>query len=433
MKPRYWVRWSAEHGVRRAFLRWQLRRGDPFAQLLNGERGLRDPHPLIRQLRGEGGLRRTPLAMVAFEHGHVRTILRDPRFAVQPSIPQDLPAPFRRVAERVRMPVNPMNPPAMLLLNPPEHTRMRKPVASAFTPRAIARLRDRVEVVTAEILEAMPPDGSVDLIDDFASRMPMTIIADMLGFAPSVRAQFQHWGDRITPLFDVGTSWRSYGRAMAAMESMNEFFENHIAELRREPGEDILSALVASGELNTRELLVSAGVLLGAGLETTVNLIGNAVASLSANPDQLALALAEPERWGAVVEETLRFDPPVVAAARLATEDIDVDGQTVPAGTTVMLSLAGANRDPLVFENPDRFDITRPNAADHVAFSSGIHVCLGATLARMEAEHALRSLYTRYPNLRLRGEPRRRRLFTLRGYQHMPADLGPVARAHTPN
>lgn len=433
MLAQYWVRWSAEHGAPRAILRWQVRRGDPFATLLSGRQGLHDPYPLIDELRGSGGMVRTPLSLAAFDHSQVRAILRDPRFGVRPALGNDLPTPWRKLAERVTVPPNPVEPPSMLVINPPHHTSMRKPVASAFTPRAIARLRDRVEVVTAELLEAMPADGSVDLITDFAAKVPIAIIAEMLGFPPADRDRFLEWGDKVTPLLDIGTSWRSYRVAMRAIENMDAFLADHIATLRRAPGEDILSTLVGSGELNLAELQAGASLLMGAGFETTVNLIGNAVAALSAHPDQLALAQDDPQRWPDVVEETLRFDPPVQTTARQALEDVEIEGDRVRADTTVILSLAGANRDPAVFPDPHRFDIDRPNLKEHVAFSSGIHACLGASLARMEAVHALRALYTRFPNLRLHGEPTRRNLFTLHGFEHMPVDLGPVARTSAPD
>ncbi|MFD3746149.1 cytochrome P450 [Nocardia sp. NPDC058633] len=433
MIAQYWVRWSAEHGAPRAILRWQVRRGDPFATLLNGQQGLHDPYSLIDELRGRGGLIKTSVSFATFDHAQVRAILRDPRFGVRPALNTDLPAPWRKLAARVTVPPNPVEPPSMLVLDPPEHTRMRKPVASAFTPRAIARLRERVEVVTAELLEAMPADGSVDLITDFAARVPIAIIADMLGFPPADREMFLRWGDMVTPLLDLGTSWRSYRAAMAAIESMNDYLADHIATLRRAPGEDILSTLVSSGDLSLRELQAGASLLMGAGFETTVNLIGNAVAALSAHPDQLALAQADPERWPDVVEETLRFDPPVQTTARQTLADVELDGVRVRADSTIILSLAGANRDPAVFPDPHRFDIDRRNAKEHLAFSSGVHSCLGASLARMEAVHALRALYTRYPSLRLRGAPVRRNLFTLHGFEHMPVDLGPVARASAPD
>ncbi|MFF2088780.1 cytochrome P450 [Nocardia sp. NPDC058176] len=433
MIPRYWWRWSAEHGAPRAILRWQLRRGDPFATLLSGTKGLHDPYPLIDELRGSGGVHRTPLSWVTFDHAQVRAILRDNRFGVRPAITQDVPAPWRKLAERAGVPPNPVEPPSMLVINPPEHTRMRKPVASAFTPRAISRLRDRVEVVTTELLDAMPAHGSVDLITDYAAQVPIAIIAEMLGFPAADRDLFLRWGDRVTPLLDIGTSWRTYRAALAAIESMDDYLAAHIAKLREEPGEDILSALVVSGELDLPELQASASLLMGAGFETTVNLIGNAIAALSAHPDQLALAQDDPDLWPAVVEETMRFEAPVQTTARQTLEDVEIDGVRISADSTIILSLAGANRDPAVFADPHRFDITRPNAKDHVGFSSGIHACLGASLARMEAVHALRALYTRYPNLRLRGEPTRRNLFTLHGFEHMPVDLGPVARADAPD
>ncbi|MFD6455263.1 cytochrome P450, partial [Nocardia sp. NPDC060220] len=205
MIAKYWVRWSAEHGAPRAILRWQARRGDPFSTLLSGQQGLHDPYPLIDELRGRGGLIKTSVSYATFDHAQVRAILRAPEFGVRPALNAELPAAWRKLAEVVTVPPNPVEPPSMLVLDPPEHTRMRKPVASAFTPRAIARLRERVEVVTAELLGAMPANGSVDLITDFAARVPIAIIADMLGFPPADREMFLRWGDKVTPLLDLGT------------------------------------------------------------------------------------------------------------------------------------------------------------------------------------------------------------------------------------
>ncbi|GGK46528.1 cytochrome P450 [Nocardia camponoti] len=428
MKPSYVVRWLIERGLPRFVLAWHARKRDPFAELINGEAGLADPYPIIEALRGDGGLVRTPLTYTTFSHRNVRAILRDNRFGVQPPMPQDVPKPLRVLHDRIAVPVNPAERPSMLVVDPPLHTKLRRPVASAFTPRAIERLRERVEVVTEELLDAMPAEGSIELVSTFATRLPMIIISDMLGFPHADRERFLAWGDRVTPLLDIAVPLRIYLSAMAASEDLNAYLADHIAKLREEPGEDILSSLVVAGELDMHELQASASLLMGAGFETTVNLIGNAVVALSANPDQRDLAIAEPDRWADVVEETLRFDPPVQTTARRVLTDLEIDGTHLAADKTVVLSLAGANRDPLVFDDPHRFDITRPNAKDHVSFSSGIHACLGATLARMEAEHALRALYGRYPNLRLASEPKRRQLFTLRGYEHVPVELGPARR-----
>ncbi|WP_054815115.1 cytochrome P450 [Nocardia arizonensis] len=432
MRPHYLFRWLSQQGAPRLMLRTRARRGDPFAALLGGPAGISDPYPLIEQLRGERRLVRTALSWASFDHELCRTILRDNRFGVRTPDSFDIPKPLKLLAQRSPLPPNPVEQPSMLVIDPPVHTAMRKPVASAFTPRAIARLRARVEAVTEELLDALPSDGSADLVSAFAAQVPIAIISEMLGLPDADREMFLRWGDAMTPLLDIGISWRVHHRALKAMEVMNEYFDDHLARLRREPGEDILSALVTAGDLDDYALKANASLLMGAGFETTVNLIGNGVVQLLAHPDQLDRLRADADLWPNAVEEILRIDSPVQTTARTALEDVELDGQVVRRGHTIILSLAGANRDPKVFADPARFDITRANAKEHLSFSNGIHVCLGASLARMEATHALRALFERFPNLALDGTPARRQLFTLHGFERLPVRLGHAARAAEP-
>jgi cytochrome P450 len=433
MKPQYWFRWLSVQGTPRLALRTQARRGDPFAQLMGGPSGLADPYPLIEQLReqvqrGPNRLLRTSIAWAAFDHELCRAVLRDNRFGVRTTESFNIPKTFQKVSARFPLPPSPVEPPSMLVINPPEHTAMRRPVSSAFTPRAIGKLRDRVETVTEELLGALPSGGSADLIESFAAQVPIAIISEMLGVPERDRKLFLDWGDKATPLLDVGISWRAFRRAVGAMEVMNAYLDDHIERLRRAPGDDILSSLVTAGELDSFALEATAGLLMGAGFETTVNLIGNGVAQLVGHPEQLDRLRAEPELWPNAIEEVLRIDAPVQTTARTALCDVELDGISMREGSTVVLSLAGANRDPAVFTA--RFDVARPNAKEHLTFSSGIHACLGASLARMEATHALQSLFDRFPDLRLDGPPQRRKLFTLHGYERMPVRLG--RRASTP-
>ncbi|WP_433200641.1 cytochrome P450 [Nocardia sp. CA-107356] len=430
MKARYAVRWAAEHGLPRLGLRALHRSGDPFARLLCGEEGRTDPYSLIEQVRAAGGVQTTRTGYAAYDYQLCRAILRDRRFGVRTPIDPAVPAPLRRYAERVVLPPNPIEAPSMFMMDPPEHSRLRKPVASAFTPRAVARLGDRVREVTTELLDAMPAHGSADLIGDFAAQVPIAVIAEMLGFPAADRELFLRWGDVVTPLLDVGISWRAHRRAMAATAAMQGYLAAHIEKLRHEPREDIFSVLVSSGELNTTELMASANVLMGAGFETTMNLIGNAIPLLLAHPDQLDLVRAEPQRWPGAIEEVLRFDPPVQMTARRVLEPVDLGaGVHLQPGKSIIVSLAGANRDSAKFPDPHRFDVTRANAKEHLSFGSGIHACIGASLARLEAVHALPALFERFPDLRLDGDPRRRGLSTLHGYEHMPARLGRPADA----
>ncbi|MFC9893997.1 cytochrome P450 [Nocardia sp. NPDC127579] len=431
MKPQYWFRWFSVQGLPRMVLRAQARRGHPFAQLMGGPQGFTDPYPLIEQVRAQGRLVKTPIAWASADHELVRMILRDNRFGVRANKSLDLPAPLLRIAERYPLPPNPVEPPSMLVIDPPEHTTMRRAVAAAFTPRAIRRLRDRVESVTEELLADLPSGGSADLIASFAAQVPIAIISEMLGFPREDRDMFLAWGDAATPLLDIGISRRAHRTALDAMEVMNDYFETHIERLRREPGEDILSSLVTAGELDTYALKATASLLMGAGFETTVNLIGNGVVQLLSHPDQLERLRAEPELWPNAVEEVLRIDAPVQTTARSALEDVEIAGVPLRKGNTVVVSLAGANRDPAVFEDPTRFDVARANAKDHLTFSSGVHVCLGASLARMEATYALQALFERFPDLAPAGPPRRRELFTLHGYERLPVTLGTAAHATT--
>ncbi|MRH91089.1 cytochrome P450 [Nocardia sp. SYP-A9097] len=429
MSPRYRLRWLLEQGSPRYALRLNARRGDPFARLVGSRAGLRDPYPYIEQIRERGRMYRGPIGWATADYELSRAILRDNRFGVFGMNGFELPAVAKRRIAAAPLPPNPVEAPSMLQLDPPEHTRMRKSVSAAFTPRAIGRLRDRVESVTVELLEALPSDGSADLIANFAGQVPIAIIAEMLGFPQESRPQFLEWGDAASPLLDIGISWKAWRIAAESMMQMDGYLDRHIAQLRAQPGEDILSSLVSAGNLDDNELKATASLLMGAGFETTVNLIGNGVVQLLAHPEQLARLHKEPELWPQAVEEVLRFDAPVQTTARIALCDTEIDGNKMHKGAVVVLSLAGANRDPKMFENPDRFDITRANAKDHLTFSSGIHTCLGASLARMEAIHALRSLFDRFPDLSLAQTPERRQLFTLHGYSRMPVNLGHRATA----
>lgn len=424
MNARYAVRWAAEHGLPRLGFLALRGMGDPFARLMSGDEGYDDPYSLIDQLRGDGGVRVTRAGYAVFEYELCREILRDRRFGVRLPIDPAVPFPLRRYAERVVLPPNPIEPPSMFAQDPPEHGRMRKPVASAFTPRAVARLGDRVREVTAELLDAMAAHESVDLMADFAAQVPIAVIAEIMGFPAADRPLFLRWGSHVAPLLDVGISWQAHRRAMAATGAMRDYLAAHIEKLRREPGDDIFSLLVSTGDLNTTELLASANVLMGAGFETTMNLLGNAVPLLLSHPDQLDLLRAEPERWPLAIEEMLRFDTSVQMTARRVLEPVEFDGGVplVP-GKSLVVSLAGANRDPAKFPDPHRFDVTRPNAKEHLSFGTGMHGCIGASLTRLEILQALPALFERFPDIRLDGEPTRRRLSTLRGYSHMPVRL----------
>lgn len=431
MRTTVWIQWAILQGVPRAVLALQARRADPLARLLVGPQRGGDPRALIEQIRVRGRVHRTPFVSATADHDLCRAILRDNRFKATNPTNMGLPKPVTWLIRRTdpQLP-NPAESPSMLQVDPPQHSRYRQPVAHAFTPRAIDTLRTRIIEVTNELLDRLASSRNPDLVADFAGPLPAEIIAEVLGVPEEVRSQLLNRGDKGAPLLDVGVPWKVFRRAMDSLREGDTEFSHHIDRLRREPGDDILSHIVRDGNLTRRELTVTAVLLAGAGFETTVNLIGNAVVLLLQHPDQLAMLRGNPELWPDAVEEVLRFDSPVQMTSRTAACDLEIAGQHFGAHETVALLLGGANRDPEIFPHPERFDITRANAKDHLAFSSGVHACLGASLARMEATIALRALFDRFPDLQPAGIPTSRGLATLNGFRHIPIRIAPTSVGH---
>ncbi|MFF4427270.1 cytochrome P450 [Streptomyces sp. NPDC001549] len=292
---------------------------------------------------------------------------------------------------------------SMLDTDPPHHTRLRRLVAREFTARRVESLRPRVQQITDELLEAMAarPDRRADLITSFAVPLPMTVICELLGVPGLDRQRFRYWsGEIVAPLDGVGADPR-------AVEEMTAYLLELVAAKAEDPGEDLLSALIRTrdedgGRLSPDELIGMAFLLLVAGHETTVNLIGNGVRALLAHPAQLAALRADPDGLiDGAVEEMLRYDGPVQHATyRFAAADLELGGVTITAGSSVLVALAAADRDPARFAQPgpDVFDIRR-SGPGHLAFGHGIHFCLGAPLARMEGRIAVRALLERFPDL----------------------------------
>jgi hypothetical protein len=258
------------------------------------------------------------------------------------------------------------------------------------------------------------------------------VIAEIMGIPEQMHADLLQIGNDAAMTLDPALTWRDFRTADRAIRKAAVMFDEHIATLRRAPGDDLLSELVqisADGDrLSDEELRVNALLLLGAGFETTVNLIGNAVCLLFAHRDQLEALQADASGWPNAVDEALRFDAPVQVTVRVAGSDTEVAGQPVPAGRAVLLMLGAANRDPDVFADPDRFDVTRAEARLHLAFSAGIHYCLGAQLARLEAAIALQTLFERFPSLALGGAPVRRNTRVLHGFASLPVSAGARVR-----
>ena len=308
----------------------------------------------------------------------------------------------------------------MLNLDPPDHTRLRKLVVKAFTARRIESLRPRVEEITAELLDAVAGSTEVELLDALAFPLPIRVICELLGVDESRRDDFRLWTNRLLDDLDAEASVQAAGE-------MSKYLTELLAAKRENPGDDLLTALIEVSEdedrLSEPELISMVFLLLVAGHETTVNLIGNGVLALLTNPDQFAALRANPDLVDGAVEEMLRFDGPLMHTTfRFTTEPITIGGTEIPAGEFVWAGLAAANRDPDRFPDADSFDISR-DAQGHLAFGHGIHFCLGAPLARMEAQIALRGLIAHFPDLTLATSPEklgRRNSSLIHGLRALP-------------
>jgi cytochrome P450 len=383
-----------------------------------------DPHPFYRRLRERDPFHRSRPAdgWVLTRYDDVAAVLGDRSFS---SDERHLRRYRRMQARHARAGLPDAyetERASMLRLDPPDHTRLRGLVSKAFTPRAVDRMRPVVERYVAELLAPLEGRRSMELIADFAAPLPVSVIAEMLGIPVADRERFRHWSDEaVRTLGDNTLDDRR--RALAAMDELGEYLEAIAEERRREPREDLLSALVRAEEAGDRlsrvELFTTCVLLLVAGNETTTKLIGNSIVALLRSPEQLERLRREPERMPDAVEELLRFDGPVQLTSRMVTEDRDFRGHRLRRGQQIVLVLAAANRDPAQFEEPDRLDVTRKDVR-HLAFGHGLHFCLGAQLARLESVLALEALVTRFPDLRLAGPIEWGDNTVLRGPRRLP-------------
>jgi len=387
-----------------------------------------NPFPLLSRLRAEHAVCRvtlpdkTPVWLVT-RYEDVKTLLTDERFAKsrynaltpeqlrkQPWIP-----PMFRPLDRT-----------MLDLDPPDHTRLRQLVHKAFTPRLIERMRERVQTLANELLDAAARRSEMDLIRDYALPLPMTIITEILGVPIQDRDKFHKWSKVIVSVDQFNANWRVIPAIWMFNRYLRRFFKVRRADLR----DDLVSALIQGEEAGDRlsedELLAMVFLLLVAGHETTVNLIGSGTLELLKHPDQMEKLRRDPTLIKSAVEELLRYTAPVfMSTERYAREDVTIQGVTIPRGEMTLGVIGSANRDGMVFKNPDTLDIERePNK--HLSFGQGTHYCLGAALARLEAQIAINTLLERMRKLRLKGSPeslRWRRSLILRGLEALPVEL----------
>ena len=427
MKQR--IRWMALHGFVRGVSRIAARRGDPQARLIADPLVREDPAAFADEMRPRGPVLRGRAGLLTFDHQVANEMLRSDDFRVS-SLGGNLPLPLQWVMRKTDPGLlHPIEPPSLLSIEPPDHTRCRKLVSSVFTTRAVTALRERVQQTANELLDDIEDQtGVVDVVGTYCAQLPVAVIGEILGVPDSDRPRILHFGELGAPSLDIGLTWKQYLQVHDGIAGFNTWLAGHLQQLRRSPGDDLMSQLIVASDegagLSERELQATAGLVLAAGFETTVNLLGNGIRMLLDTPQHLETLSARPELWPNTVEEILRLDSPVQMSARVAGKDTDVAGTPIKRGELVILHLAGANRDPKVFTDPHRFDIERDNAGKHLSFSGGRHFCLGAALARAEGEVGLRTFFERFPDARLAGDGSRRDTRVLRGWSSLPITLG---------
>lgn len=380
-----------------------------------------DPYPLYDLLR-EGGRAHwseRPRGWLIPRHADVVAVLRDPHLGVDRSVQPagQCPHASASILETQRAQT-------LFFMDPPAHTRLRDRVRHAFTPRRVERLRPRIQAIAEELLAAAESRGRLELIADFAYPLPVRVIAELLGIPAHDLPLLRRWSNDLAvllvePFKEDGVEARSE----ASLTEMRAYFEDIFAARRKAPREDLVSELVGAAPadaLNDDELFGLVSLILVAGHETTTNLIGNSVMALLRNPEARHFLAAEPSRIPGAVDELLRYESPVQVAQRIAQEGCEVAGQRVQRGDRLYALLGSANRDPEAFPEPDRLDFQRGDVR-HVAFGSGLHFCLGASLARLEGAVALETLLRRLPAFKADFEkPVWRRRLVLRGLEALP-------------
>ena len=392
---------------------------------------LADPYPVLAELREttpvfrHDGLDR----WLVTRHADVRACLRDRRLGRN----------YRHVGSDDEFRAEPLDVRwlafwdverwSLLWLEPPDHTRIRKLVASAFTPRSVEAMREPAARLAHELLDPLVERGRLDLLYDFAQPYSIGLICDWLGVPADNHRDLLAWSHAIVKMYEFDTSEEQAVAANAAAAAFRDFTLELIAERRRSPRSDLVSGLVGArvdGEhLTDAEIVSTVIVLLNAGHEATVNTLGNGVRALMERRDQWARLVNGSVGAAAAIEELLRYDPPLQLFERWVLEDdVEVDGAPIPRGEKIALLFGAANRDPRVFASPDAFDVGRQNAAEHISFGGGIHVCIGAPLARIELEASLRALVERCPGLELAAEPRRIPAFVIWGLEALRLSTG---------
>jgi cytochrome P450 len=391
--------------------------GDPLARVVRGSPRT-DVYAGYERIRRRGDLARSPLGVrTVASRALCDEVLRDPRLGVE------MPVGMTSSAGMLDFEASGPLSGSFLELDPPQHTRLRRLTAPAFRPKLIRDFAPSVEAALAEVLDPLIGRDQFDLMAEVASPFPIAVISRLLGVPAGDAAEFRRIGVLVSESLDGVHNVRQAKELRQARRDLEMLFLRIAEERRREPRGDVISLLATAeqdGRLAARDLVATCGLLLVAGFVTTVNLIGNGIAALQRDRSQWQMLVDDPARAEAVVEEVLRFDPPVQVTIRMARQDLELEGVQLTQGSVLALLLAAANRDPAAYAQPERFDPDRNGEPEHLAFSSGIHYCLGAPLARLEGAIAFRTLAERWPDLTVLPGARRRPGATIRGFASLP-------------
>nr|BFD83625.1 cytochrome P450 [Streptomyces sp. Xyl84] len=388
-----------------------------------------DPYPAYAELRARGRvLYYEPSDQwLVPHHADVSALLRDRRLGrtyqhrfTHEDFGRTPPPPEHE-------PFHVLNDHGMLDLEPPDHTRIRRLVSKAFTPRTVERLKPYVHRLADELVAALVAAGGGDLLTEVAEPLPVAVIAEMLGIPEQDRDRLRPWSADICGMYELNPSRETAAKAVRASVEFSQYLRELIAVRRAEPGEDLVSGLIAAHDegdrLTEQEMISTAVLLLNAGHEATVNATANGWWALFRHPDQLAALRADHSLVPSAVEELMRYDTPLQLFERWVLDEIEIDGTTIPRGAEIALLFGSANHDPQVFTAPDRLDLTRADNP-HISFSAGIHYCIGAPLARIELAASMTALLQQAPTLRPTADPERRPNFVMRGLKGLGVELG---------
>jgi cytochrome P450 len=389
---------------------------------------LADPYPAYAELRERGRVlyyEPTDQWLVP-HHADVSALLRDRRLGrtyrhrfTHEDFGRTAPPPEHE-------PFHTLNDHGMLDLEPPDHTRIRRLVSKAFTPRTVERLKPYIEGVADTLVTRLVEQDGGDLLEEVAEPLPVAVIAEMLGVPEADRALLRPWSAAICGMYELNPTEDTAARAVRASAEFSGYLRDLIAARRTDPGDDLVSAMIAAHDaddhLTGTEMIATAALLLNAGHEATVNATVNGWWALFRNPAQLAALRADHSLIPTAVEELMRYDTPLQLFERWVLDDIEIAGTTIPRGAEIAMLFGSANHDPAAFADPARLDLARPDNP-HISFSAGIHYCLGAPLARLELTASLRTLLTRAPTLALATDPARKPNFVIRGLTALEVEL----------